>query len=239
MIDKELNYGRHILKKVLLRFNTKTILNFNCLDIGAGSGKDLDIVCNAFPEAKTIAIEGWKENVKLLKSKGHAVHQINIEEDDFPIATNSMDFIIANQILEHCKEIFWIFHEATRVLKVGGILYIGVPNLDSLHSRILLLFGFQPTCIRNNSAHIRGFTYFDIVNFINTTFPNGYHVESVTGSNFYPFPPFLAKILSKFFPLQSATIFLELKKIKDYDNSILDFPIGLETNFYLGKKSWT
>ena len=34
-----------------------------------------------------------------------------------PFEDETVDILIVNQILEHCKEIFWIFHELTRVLK--------------------------------------------------------------------------------------------------------------------------
>ena len=39
----------------------------------------------------------------------------NIERDDLPLADGQADLIIANQVLEHTKEIFWIFHEVSRL----------------------------------------------------------------------------------------------------------------------------
>ena len=53
--------------------------------------------------------------------------------------------MIANQILEHTKEVFWIWHEIARVLAPQGQLILGVPNLASAHNRLLLLLGRQPT----------------------------------------------------------------------------------------------
>ena len=120
------------------------------LDIGAGRGSDLAIVKKNAPNSELIAIESYLPNVRRLKEMGYLVHTLNLEKDPFPFPDESIDYLIANQILEHCKEIFWILHEATRVLKVGGSIYVGVPNLASLHSRLLLLFGFQPTCIKNS-----------------------------------------------------------------------------------------
>lgn len=56
------------------------------------------------------------------------------------------------------------------------------------------------------------------------------------GSNFYPFPPSIAKPLSKVFPNLAWSIFLLLRKTKKYNDEFIKWPIEkkLETNFYLG-----
>jgi len=78
-------------------------------------------------------------NVKHAQQQGIVVHSLDIERDRFPYADASVDLIVANQIIEHTKEIFFIFSEISRVLKTGGLAIIGVPNLGSLHNRIALL----------------------------------------------------------------------------------------------------
>jgi hypothetical protein len=142
---------------------------------------------------------------------------------------------MANQILEHTKELFWILDQASRVLKVGGHLLIGVPNLASLHNRILLALGRQPSPIKNNSAHVRGFTKGDIIDLLNS-FPQGYRLESFGGSNFYPFPSLIARPLARLLPSMAWGIFFSFKKVKPYHQEFLDYPrrMQLETNFYLG-----
>ena len=57
------------------------------------------------------------------------------------------------------------------------------------------------------------------------------------GSNFYPFPPFIAKRLAKIFPSLAWGIFLLFKKIRKYNNkAFLEYPVKnrLETNFFVG-----
>lgn len=81
---------------------------------------------------------------------------------------------MANQELEDCKEISWILLEASRLLKVSGSLILGVPNLGATHNKILLVFGLQPRCIRRESAHIRGFTKPDMIDFLSWGFPGGF-----------------------------------------------------------------
>jgi len=147
------------------------------------------------------------------------------------ILTNTV--IIANQILEHVKEIFWIWHEISRVLRIGGKLIIGIPNLASLHNRLLLLFGKQPACIKCYSAHIRGYTFEDIMKFQKTCW-GGYRLLNFKGSNFYPFPLPLSLFLSKIFPKMAVSIFLLLKKEKEYKGEFISYlqKARLETKFF-------
>ena len=73
---------------------------------------------------------------------------VDIERNSLPFANEPLQVILSNQTLEHVKEIFWIFHEVSRVLKTNGYLIIAVPNLASLHNRLLLLLGMQPSCLK-------------------------------------------------------------------------------------------
>ena len=189
------------------------------------------------PTCQRYALEAYDEYAKILSEKGITVYAKNIERDIFPFEDGSIDVVIANQILEHTKELFWIFHEITRILPVGGKLIIGVPNLASLHNRLLLLLGKQPTPIQNNSAHVRGYTKGDILQFVGSVFPKGYELKAFGGGNFYPLPPLLARPLDRVLPTMAWGIFLLLEKQREYQREFLDYPIAqhLETNFYVGK----
>lgn len=232
MIDRSLNYGRHLIYKFLL----DAVPYANVLDIGAGNGNDLALSGQAVPGAKRIAIETYAPYVERLSLQDIQVHSLNIEKDRFPFEAESIDVVIANQVLEHTKELFWIFHEISRVLSIGGKLIIGVPNLASLHNRLLLLIGRQPTPIQNASAHVRGYTKHDLLHFLSLCFPGGYELKQFGGSNFYPFPPVVAIPLAHIFPNMAWGIFLMFEKRKPYVHQFLDFPAGqkLETNFFLG-----
>ena len=83
---------------------------------------------------------------------------------------------------------------------MGGKLIIGVPNLASLHNRILLCLGRQPSPIKTHSAHVRGYTKYDLLDFLQSCFPEGYALKDFKGSNFYPFPPVVAKPLAQILP---------------------------------------
>ena len=233
MIDRSLNYGREIIKDFAIQArNYKTVL-----DIGAGNGVDLLSYRSIENKCDLFALEAYKPNIEILNKNKIKTYDIDLEKDIFPFADNSIDIINANQILEHTKEFFWIMHETTRTLRLGGKFILGVPNLASFHNRLLLLLGKQPSCIQVDSAHIRGFTKNGIASAINNIW-GGYKMVAFRGSNFYPFSPILAKPLSRIFPNGAVTIFIMFEKVDEYKNSdFLHYPIDkkLETNYYLGR----
>lgn len=233
MIDRSLNYGRHHIERFLKLSGSYTAV----LDIGAGQGDDLMLAHERNPQAALHAIEIHQEYASVLIDKGISVHSLNIEKDPLPFADSTVDLVMANQVLEHVKELFWIFHEISRILPIGGRLIVGVPNLAALHNRILLAFGRQPSPLQNNSAHIRGFTKGDVLGFIESCFPGGYRLMRFGGSNFYPFPPMIARPLAAVFPTFAWGIFFLFEKQRDYRDEFLRYPVNerLETNFFLGK----
>ena len=228
-----LNYGRDHIE----RFCQAAMPYQDVLDIGAGSGDDLAISRQVNPSACLSAVEVNPENARRLRARGVSVFQINIERERIPLPDGSQDLVILNQVLEHLKDIYWVFHEVTRVLRVGGKLVIGVPNLASLHNRILLGLGMQPTSIKVNSAHVRGFTRGSILQFLEEVYPGGYELRDFRGANFYPFPPVLARPLAAAFPGLAWGMFLLFEKKHSYDRQFLAAPVEqeLETNYYLGE----
>lgn len=239
MVDKLLNYGRQAIADFVRDIGPIT----NALDVGAGEGADLRIVREINPNAEILAIEGFDLFAQRLAAARIESVSINIEREAFPFPDESMDLVLANQVLEHCKEVFWIFHNISRVLKTGGHLIIGVPNLASLHNRLLLMMGRQPTSIGNHSAHIRGYTRGDMLRLLNCGFPDGYALNGFRGGNFYPFPPFVARPLARVLPGMAVSFFLLLRKTRSYKDSFLRYPIEtqLNTNFFVGgdESLWT
>ena len=232
LVDHIESYGPHIIKY----FVEKASPYENVVDLGAGKGRDLAIAKSACSSARTTGIEICEEYLDELKEKVDEVVTVDIERGIFPFADQSVDVFIANQVLEHTKELYWIFHEITRSLRIGGYCIIGVPNITSLHNRIMLALGLHPSTHKSYSAHIRIFSKKDLIRFMNTCFPDGYKLVGFSGSQFYPFPPGLARILAKLFPQMAYSIFFMFKKTKKYDKQFLEHPVkaSLETNFYLG-----
>lgn len=227
-------YGRHVLENVVQKLEIS-----QCVDLGCGFGDDLQIVMKSHPSATCLGIDYGYWNKEHLIKIGIEPVSVNIETERLPFDDESVDFVIANQILEHTKEIYWINHEIFRILKVGGHLYLGVPNVLSLHNRILGLFGVHPTCAKMISAHIRVFSKQDTLLFYHEVAGNLISVEGFYGSQFYPFPGFIARKLANLFPSLAFSIFFLFKKRSQYGNQFIDrlSQVVLETNFFTGKIS--
>lgn len=237
MIDRTLNYGRHHIRRFLANCGKFDLV----VDLGAGRGDDLLAARAVNPRAALHAIEPSTPLASQLRQLGAVVHDLDVERSPLPFQDQTVDVVIANQLLEHTKEIFWIFHEISRVLRPSGNVILGLPNLASFHNRVLLVAGRQPTCVQLASAHVRAFTRPGLLYFLDQGFPGGYKLEDFGGSNFYPFPPLLARRLAHWLPTLAWGIFFRFRKRLRYERSFLDYPRAqkLETNFFLGHEEPT
>ena len=75
MIDRSLNYGRHIIAD----FAAKIGHYETVLDIGAGKGDDLAIYKSKCGDARLLALEGFEPNVAKLASRGIEVFLHDLE----------------------------------------------------------------------------------------------------------------------------------------------------------------
>jgi SAM-dependent methyltransferase len=228
LVDHNETYGRHVIRDFLRKVSPQTVI-----DVGAGPGTDLSTVHEIHPYARLIAVD-FKSHPGI-RDIAHEHHELDVERHSLPFADETIDLIISNQTLEHTKEVWWIFHEMTRTIKVGGHLIVGVPNIASLHSRVMLLIGMQPSQQKTCSAHVRSFSKGDVLSFLDMVWP-GYELAAFGGSQFYPFPRAIARPLSSAFPTLSVCIFFLLKKTQPYHREFIEYPrkMGLETNFYVG-----
>ncbi|HEX3208350.1 MAG TPA: class I SAM-dependent methyltransferase [Geminicoccaceae bacterium] len=235
MIDRSLNYGRPIVRRFLEMARPYQ----RVLDLGAGNGVDLLAARAVQPGCALHAVEVHRPNVELLLRQGIEVIGLDLERDSLTFDDGTIDLIIANQVLEHTKEVFWIWHEIARVLRIGGQVILGVPNLASAHNRLLLLLGRQPSVIKTASAHVRGFTRSDVCDFLERAYPRGFALRDWAGANFYPLPPVLARPMARVLPGLAWGMFLLFSKQRDYRGEFLSFPARarLETNFYTGPRS--
>ena len=231
VVDRRLNYGRGIVARFVASGDPGM-----AIDLGPGLGEDMAAVRAAHPATRIVGLEAHLPYADGLRSKGFEVIACNIEREAFPFEDGSVDLIVANQVFEHVKEVHWILHECARVLRVGGSLVIGVPNLASLHNRLLLVIGRQPTSLANWSAHVRGYTRVDLIATLDKGFPEGFRLVESAGANFYPLPGPLARIAARAWPGAAWGFFGRFQKLRPYDGSYLRWPMSqlLETNFYLG-----
>jgi len=233
---EELNYGRDVIARIVRKHFPETDGEaLRLLDLGLGLGGDVAGIREALAprEVKANGLENYEPYVREAEKKGIKVVQVDIEREVFPFEDSSFDLVLANQVLEHTKEIFWIASESARVLRPGGLLVVGVPNLASLHSRVMLLLGMQPSPIEVFGPHVRGFTKGGFRDFIEA---GGYFkVNDVRGSNFYPFPAWVARPAARLFPSFAVGIFFACERTQK-DGRLVDILAErfFETPFFRG-----
>ena len=207
-----LNYGRDIVRGWAADAAAQRSGGpVTVLDIGLGGGTDLLGVKAALGgKGCFLGIESYAPNVENARKNGIEVADINIENTCFPYEDASIDIVMANQVLEHTKELFWIFAEVARILKPGGVFIVGVPNLASLHNRVALLTGRQPPSIKTLGPHVRGFTKEAMREFAQSG--DFFVLRAYAGSNFYPFPPAVARRLGRWLPGFAVGNFYRLER---------------------------
>jgi SAM-dependent methyltransferase len=156
------------------------------LDIGCWDGK---ATCEYGAVANTSVLAGvevFPDQALMARQRGIDVAEVNLESDPFPWASQTFDLVVCNQVFEHLKNIFHPIDEIARLLKPGGKLVISVPNLASLHNRVMLLLGLQPSSIRIFGPHVRGYAMKEFTEYLKAG--GLFEVRRIEGVEFYPFP---------------------------------------------------
>ena len=232
----ELIYGRDIVRSWALEHLARSTGNRSVLDIGCAKGDDLLGIRNSVSgNVNLYGLENYEPYRKIAIENGITVTAFDIEQERMPFENCTFDIIVLNQILEHTKELFFVFDELSRVLKPDGILIIGVPNLAAWHDRLLLLLGEQPTGMKVLGPHVRGFTRSGFTKFIEAC--GAFKVECVKGAAFLPFPAFAANPLAKLFPNLATSLFLKVKRCPSLETfADVVRKRMFETNYRLAEK---
>jgi SAM-dependent methyltransferase len=237
----ELNYGRGVITEWVADYLRATPSSGvrRVLDVGCGHGADLLNVKNAVDEHRVelFGLEHNEDTAAAARRLGIQVFARDVEKEEIPIGDAFFDIVIANQVIEHTKEIFWIFSEISRTLKKGGILIVGLPNLASLHNRLLLLMGEQPSAIDVLGPHVRGFTAPGFRRFI--TAGGYFEMVAMRGCNFYPFPPWMARPMGRAFPTMAVALLCLIMRTQKAGN-FMDVlkSTGYETAYFTGPETF-
>ena len=137
------------------------------LDLGCGQGSwTLELAHRlGVPSERVYGTEISPPFVKQAR-EGLKLFEVDLEEDTLPLPDQSVELVTVNQVLEHLKNVFFCLAECGRVLKVGGHLAVGIPNLAGLVNRVYLLLGRQPMCLEFPGPHVRAFTHRAFVAFV-------------------------------------------------------------------------
>lgn len=168
------------------------LLDVGCWD-GAATGRYARIL-----GGPAFGVEYFATKAREAEARGITVARLDLESGAFPWPDASMDVVVANQVFEHLKNVWRPMSEIHRVLRPGGRLVLSVPNLGSLHNRVLLALGRQPTSIRTLGPHVRGFTAGEIRRFV--ALEDAFTIERATAAGFYPLPVPLADPFAALWP---------------------------------------
>jgi len=153
LLDKEEKAGK-IAKKItnILEVGLDFFKDKKILDVGTGSGGAAVFFSKA--GADVIGIDTNEGFLKLAR--------IRARENDLKLdfmagdATNSgfkdncFDFLFADQVIEHVKDVDGLFKEAHRILKPGGHLFMQFPNkwqIREVHCDGLFFVSFLPNAL--------------------------------------------------------------------------------------------
>jgi SAM-dependent methyltransferase len=204
------------------------------LDLGCGQGADLELLAATVGrKCELLGLEGYGPYREICAAKGIETFAINVERDPLPFADASLDVVLMNQVLEHTKDIFFIFSEVSRVLKPDGVFLVGVPNLAAWHDRLLLLLGRQPSGMKVLGPHVRGFTREGFRTFAECD--GFFRLDGFRGSAFYPFPAAVSRVLARLFPGLATAVFFRLRRT-DKPGTFIEVLRArrFETDYYQG-----
>ncbi|MEW5922989.1 MAG: class I SAM-dependent methyltransferase, partial [Candidatus Zixiibacteriota bacterium] len=113
---------------VCQHFSFRPLSELVCLDLGSSTG----IMSERFAESfrTVVALDVDTESLKWGKSGGHQnnIEFLGSDGTEMPLADNSIDVVICNQIYEHVNRQEELMSEIFRVLKYDGFCYFGAGN---------------------------------------------------------------------------------------------------------------
>lgn len=101
------------------------------VDVGCWDSPMPLILAERFPRSEIHALDFADKVIKFLKPRIPQVKYQLIETCySLPFADNSVDYVVAGEIIEHLDTPERLVAEAMRILKPGGILAISTPHIE-------------------------------------------------------------------------------------------------------------
>jgi len=122
------------------------------LDIGCGDGRLTIEFARRMGFNEVYGIDNDLGNIAKAEERGIKVFNGDITKVS-PFGKEFFDVVLCNQVAEHLLDVDSVLEKIHNMLKPNGKLVISVPNLCSLHNRIFMLFGYQPTVVSPSNRY--------------------------------------------------------------------------------------
>ena len=218
---------REIIDLIVELIVDKSSKQIKILDLGCGDGAVFAFLKNRLlknnidiAKIKYTGVDVFNGYESSVKKLGGVFVKKSIFDLKEIFKKSSFDVIIASEIIEHVVDTDKFVNIIKWVLKPSGYLFITTPNLSSWHSRLLLLFGYQPlptevSNIRsgfgkgifgkmysggNNQAihHVRIFTQKALIEFLTY---HGLEIKSVSGGGYRRFDDLIFRYFKSLSPV--------------------------------------
>lgn len=137
----------------LAYYKAAGLVSGDVLEIGTGSGYGISIVA---PHTKSFTtIDKYDNQISISAYDNVEFHKMSVPPLS-GISSNSFDYVISFQVIEHIKDDFGFIKEIYRVLKPGGRFIVSTPNKEMSLTR--------------NPWHIREYTPDEFKNLLSSYF---------------------------------------------------------------------
>lgn len=151
----------YVFQRSLLAYvKAAEMVSGDVLEIGTGSGYGISIISSHVDSFITIDKAAPSEEI-LSDYPNVEFHQMSVPPLS-GIESNSVDYVISFQVIEHIKNDFGLIAEVYRVLRPGGKLIISTPN--------------RCMSLTRNPWHVREYSIEQFRNLVGSTFT---HVEAM------------------------------------------------------------
>jgi ubiquinone/menaquinone biosynthesis C-methylase UbiE len=126
------------------------------LDVGCGYGGIAASLGDALgvPELHGVDIDG--DVIEEARSKHVRAVRADVASAPLPYESESFDLLTCFGMLDYLPWYDVAVREFSRVLRVGGLVAVALPNLASWHNRLALLLGYQPRDVEFCSVRVVG-----------------------------------------------------------------------------------
>lgn len=151
-----------LVKELVTKKKKLTILDYGC---GTGIFIGELLMVNPNLEIFGIDISDYAINVARKKFK-NAQFFVQTEEKKLPFANNSVDLILAMDVIEHVFDVKTLLHEFHRILSPGGKIFISTPYHGFIKNLFIIFLGFD-VAFDPTAAHIRFFSKKSLLSLLN------------------------------------------------------------------------